>query len=199
MRHSRLLGCLTRLTLVAPPSSAPDFGSLWTTVTTGTFVHFSVVVNSFQVACRLPFLADRQRFTRLLNPEGFALAKTTTKTAKKSASAVVTIDNRKGGERRSTAERRKEQAVAIAKERRVGERREKVNRRRQIDPTTCERDYTDAEVEFMHALDQYKRASGRMFPTCSEVLEVLISLGYEKKHDRGACSSTANKFCAAEC
>ncbi|MEM9186361.1 MAG: hypothetical protein AAGB00_07695 [Planctomycetota bacterium] len=58
------------------------------------------------------------------------------------------------------------------------ERREKVNRRRQIDPTTCERDYSDAEVEFMNALDDYKRASGRMFPTCSEVLEVIRSLGY---------------------
>ncbi len=71
-------------------------------------------------------------------------------------------------------------AVAVPSERRVVERREKVNRRRQIDPTTCERDYTDAEVEFMHALDQYKRTSGRMFPTCSEVLEVLRGLGYEK-------------------
>ena len=56
----------------------------------------------------------------------------------------------------------------------------KVNRRRQIDPTTCERDYTDSEVEFMHALDEYKRTSGRMFPTCSEVLEVLLKLGYQK-------------------
>ena len=58
------------------------------------------------------------------------------------------------------------------------ERRQKVNRRRQIDPTTCERDYTDDEVEFMNALDDYKRANGRMFPTCSEVLEVVRSLGY---------------------
>ena len=55
---------------------------------------------------------------------------------------------------------------------------QKVNRRRQIDPTTCERDYTDDEVEFMNALDDYKRKSGRMFPTCSEVLEVIRSLGY---------------------
>jgi hypothetical protein len=60
------------------------------------------------------------------------------------------------------------------------ERRKKVNRRRQIDPTTCERDYTDQEVEFMNALDDYKRKSGRMFPTCSEVLEVLHGLGYVK-------------------
>lgn len=60
------------------------------------------------------------------------------------------------------------------------ERRKKVNRRRQIDPTTCERDYTEQEVEFMNALDDYKRKSGRMFPTCSEVLEVLRGLGYVK-------------------
>ena len=33
----------------------------------------------------------------------------------------------------------------------------------------------------MAALDSYKRTSGRMFPTCSEVLEVLRGLGYEKR------------------
>ncbi len=32
----------------------------------------------------------------------------------------------------------------------------------------------------MHALDAYKRAAGRMFPTCSEVLEVLRDLGYQR-------------------
>ena len=58
--------------------------------------------------------------------------------------------------------------------------RRKVQRRRQIDPTTCERDYTDEEIQFMHALDTYKRSSGRMFPTCSEILEVVRGLGYEK-------------------
>jgi len=100
-------------------------------------------------------------------------------TTKKKSSATATISNRKSNERR--VDERRKAAVAVVKERRVGERREKVNRRRQIDPTTCERDYSEAEVEFMHALDLYKRASGRMFPTCSEVLEVIRSLGYEKK------------------
>jgi hypothetical protein len=52
------------------------------------------------------------------------------------------------------------------------------SRRRKIDPTTCERDYLPEEVEFMQALERYKRSSGRMFPTCSEVLEVVKSLGY---------------------
>ncbi|MGQ9604674.1 MAG: hypothetical protein ACUVTW_00605 [Thermogutta sp.] len=66
-------------------------------------------------------------------------------------------------------------------ERRKLERRAKVPRRRQIDPTTCERDYSADEIEFMRALEAYKRSSGRMFPTCSEILEVLRNLGYEKR------------------
>jgi len=53
-------------------------------------------------------------------------------------------------------------------------------RRRFVDPTTCERDYSAAELEFMLAMNEYKQKSGRMFPTWSEVLEVLQSLGYEK-------------------
>ena len=97
----------------------------------------------------------------------------------KKANATRTVDQRKQRDRRVTPERRVSQTT-VAVERRVIQRRAKVNRRRQIDPTTCERDYTDAEIEFMHALDKYKRASGRMFPTCSEILEVLHSLGYRK-------------------
>ena len=57
---------------------------------------------------------------------------------------------------------------------------ERRKRRRQIDPTTCEREYSDPEIQFMHAMDEYKRASGRMFPTCSEILEVLHKLGYRQ-------------------
>lgn len=53
-------------------------------------------------------------------------------------------------------------------------------RRRLVDPTTCERDYRPEELEFMQALDRYKRTSGRMFPTCSEILEVLRGLGYQR-------------------
>ena len=58
--------------------------------------------------------------------------------------------------------------------------RRQQDRRKQIDPTTCERDYAEDEVEFMNAMDLYKRKSGRQFPTWSEVLEVLHSLGYRK-------------------
>lgn len=89
-------------------------------------------------------------------------------------------------ERREPSDRRanerRQQEVPVAEERRQGQRR-KVQRRRQIDPTTCERDYTKDEIEFMQALDDYKRASGRMFPTCSEILEVVRKLGYVKLDD----------------
>jgi len=90
----------------------------------------------------------------------------------------VNVD-RRTKERRETAERRKK-GQPVKEERRKVERREKVNRRRQIDPTTCERDYTSDEIDFMQALDEYKRQNGRMFPTCSEILEVIRDLGYVK-------------------
>ena len=51
---------------------------------------------------------------------------------------------------------------------------------RQNNPATSERYYSLDEVEFMKALEEFKRASGRLFPTCSEILGVLRSLGYEK-------------------
>ena len=82
-------------------------------------------------------------------------------------------------DRRDRDERRTKD-VPVAVERRQLERRVKVNRRRQIDPTTCERDYSGDEIEFMQALEQYKRTSGRMFPTCSEILEVIRDLGYQR-------------------
>ncbi|MGQ9563611.1 MAG: hypothetical protein ACUVQG_10640 [Thermogutta sp.] len=93
---------------------------------------------------------------------------------------LVTLDRRRLPDRRSGEDRR-QQNIPVAGERRQLERRAKVPRRRQIDPTTCERDYTPEEIEFMIALDEYKRSSGRMFPTCSEILEVLKKLGYEKR------------------
>lgn len=85
------------------------------------------------------------------------------------------IQNRRMSERRKTTN-----TENIAGEERRSSPRRKVERRRMIDPTTCERDYSEDEVEFMKAMDDYKRKSGRMFPTWSEVLEVIRSLGYTK-------------------
>lgn len=40
--------------------------------------------------------------------------------------------------------------------------------------------YTEDEWEFMEAVDKYKRLNHRPHPTWSEVLAVLISLGWRK-------------------
>lgn len=70
----------------------------------------------------------------------------------------------------------------LARERstRAAYKRRDSGRRRMIDPTTCDREYTAAELQFMNAMQAYKVKSGRMFPTWGEVLEVLEGLGYTK-------------------
>ena len=88
---------------------------------------------------------------------------------------VVTMDRRR-------EDRRSDETEVVDNEATATPRRKK-QRRRHIDPTTCERDYSDQEIEFMRAMDDYKRDSGRMFPTCSEVLEVIRALGYFQLSD----------------
>src|SRR5262249_16566146 len=77
---------------------------------------------------------------------------------------------------------RRKRNIPVALDRRAGgkDSRSAEKRRGRVDPTTCERDYTDDEIEFMKAMDQYNRDNRRPFPTWSEVLEVLIALGYRK-------------------
>jgi hypothetical protein len=96
---------------------------------------------------------------------------------------VVVTDRRRGGSdrRRNGGDDRRKRSIPVAVERRSGkDRRLEGERRRQVDPTTCERDYSDDEIIFMKAMDHYKRANRRPFPTWSEVLEVLHALGYRK-------------------
>jgi hypothetical protein len=99
--------------------------------------------------------------------------------SKEDTSSMTSADD--ANERRTHGDRRKRN-IPVAVERRSGKDRrlEKGERRRQVDPTTCEKDYSDEEIIFMKAMDLYKRANRRPFPTWSEVLEVLRSLGYRK-------------------
>jgi hypothetical protein len=92
----------------------------------------------------------------------------------------VLVTDRRGKDRRK-------RSIPVAMDRRDGSERrtqQQGERRRLIDPTTCERDYSDEEIEFMKSMDQYKRENRRPFPTWSEVLEVLLALGYRKVADR---------------
>ncbi len=47
-------------------------------------------------------------------------------------------------------------------------------------PTTAEMNYSGAELEFMEAIQLWKRKHQKQFPTWAEVLAVLKGLGYAK-------------------
>jgi len=111
--------------------------------------------------------------------------KTTVKKSTKKTTAKTTAKKTKTTKATKAKKTDKTENLELLNE--TGRRKESVKpvverrkRRRQIDPTTCERDYNDAEIEFMHAMDDYKQQSGRMFPTCSEILEVIQKLGYRQ-------------------
>lgn len=42
--------------------------------------------------------------------------------------------------------------------------------------------YTKDQIEFLNAIQKYKVEERRPFPAWTEVLEVLLSLGYRKEH-----------------
>ena len=49
-----------------------------------------------------------------------------------------------------------------------------------IDTSELDQTAQPEAIELREALVNYKQTSGRMFPTCSEVLEVIRDLGYER-------------------
>ena len=95
---------------------------------------------------------------------------------------IATTD-RRGNDRRQND--RRNQSLPVAVDLRAGDdRRQQGERRKRIDPAVCERHYTPGEIEFMTNIDQYKRDNRRPFPTWSEVLQVLLALGYRKVAER---------------
>jgi DNA-binding MarR family transcriptional regulator len=80
-------------------------------------------------------------------------------------------------ERRGLAERRKS-----VMDRRIGfDRRRGVGHRRTEERRAAEEgEMTDEQFEFLMAIDQYKRANQKPFPTWTEVLEIARAMGYRK-------------------
>lgn len=71
--------------------------------------------------------------------------------------------------------------LASDRARKAGLKSRMNGRRRGIDPTTSERDYTADEIEFMTAMQRHIEQSGNKFPLTDSpgvVLEVIRSLGY---------------------
>lgn len=80
-------------------------------------------------------------------------------------------------DRRRTTERRRSMV-----DRRSGfDRRRGPGHRRTPERRAAEEgEMTEEQFEFLMAIDQYKRANQRPFPTWTEVLEVIKALGYRK-------------------
>jgi hypothetical protein len=87
-------------------------------------------------------------------------------------------ERRLGSDRRGKREPAREDdspAPRVTKERRA-----RKERRRRIDPTTFEKQYTEDEMEFMNAMQRFKELSGKTFPTFRDVLKVAVALGYRR-------------------
>ncbi len=88
-------------------------------------------------------------------------------------------DRREGCDRREDAAKANDASPEIIAKP-APERREKKERRRRIDPTTFEKQYTDDELEFMNAMQRFKVQTCKAFPSHGDVLQVAFSLGYRK-------------------
>ena len=101
------------------------------------------------------------------------------------------IDRRTGADRRQMTA---EQAGYTGPERRSGvdrreatglERRRGPGRRRSDDRRSAEEGEMNAEqFEFVMAIETYKKVNKRLYPTWTEVLEVVRQLGYRKVESR---------------
>lgn len=102
------------------------------------------------------------------------------------------VDRRSGMDRRVVSE---DQSVYEGAERRKGSRRRAGDTgferrrgpgRRLSDDRRCaeEGEMTAEQFEFVMAIETYKKVNKRMFPTWTEVLEVILQLGYRKIRKR---------------
>ena len=74
------------------------------------------------------------------------------------------------------------------------ERRARKDRRRRIDPTTFDKQYSEDEMEFMNAMQRFKEISGKSFPTFREVLKIVVGLGYRRVVIEPDDDSNAREF-----
>jgi hypothetical protein len=101
------------------------------------------------------------------------------------------VDRRTGIDRRAQT---REQSGYTGPERRAGgdrrsgtglERRRGPGRRRSDDRKAAEEgEMTVEQFEFVMAIETYKKVNKKMFPTWTEVLEVITQLGYQKTKSR---------------
>ena len=84
-------------------------------------------------------------------------------------------------ERRSGRDRRQN---VVDRRSGLDRRRGPGRRRSDLRRAAEEGEMTDEQLEFIMAIDEYKRVNNRPFPTWTEVLEVIKLLGYRKVAER---------------
>jgi hypothetical protein len=98
------------------------------------------------------------------------------------------VDRRVGVERRQNSDsnfKGPERRVANRREDTGLERRRGPGRRRSDDRRAAEEgEMTAEQFEFVMAIETYKKVNKRMYPTWTEVLELVHKLGYQKVHVR---------------
>ena len=129
------------------------------------------------------------------------------KTSSEAAAAPAVPEHRKGkgpDRRQSVVDRRAginrrqlsaEESNYTGEERRVGEERRQATtglerrrgpgrRRSDVRKAAEEGEMTAEQFEFVMAIETYKKVNKKMFPTWTEVLEVISQLGYRKVENR---------------
>ncbi len=89
---------------------------------------------------------------------------------------------RRGDDRRRSNERRGGPERRSGLERRRGPGRRRADQRRAAE----EGEITDEVLEFVMAIDEYKRTNNKPFPSWTEVFEIIQYLGYRKVAERGS-------------
>ena len=62
-----------------------------------------------------------------------------------------------------------------------------ITEHRKVERRINEYPMTDEELEFIKAVNEYKQLYNKPFPTWSEILHILKSIGYEKKSQSISC------------
>ena len=90
-----------------------------------------------------------------------------------------------GAERRGAERRRQDGRVPVDRRSGLERRRGPGRRRGDIRRAAEEGEITGDLLEFVMAIDEYKRVNKKPFPSWSEVFEVIKYLGYRKVAERG--------------
>jgi len=106
----------------------------------------------------------------------------------------VAAERRAKGRRADVTHTSNNLATRLADRRSDLDRRRGPGRRRSEDRKAAEEgQMTDEQFEFIKAVDEYKKLNSRPFPSWTEILELIKTLGYRKVEDSCSIKDLQNK------